>query len=115
MTADTQFPPDIMMVKIRENLLTKEVKAMIAGKIDPTEAWTALDKRYGDKELSLVNVQYKLVSLDTSKGEGYKKVKALLQGVDEARATLEAVGAEAELFNAVSVVAQLASKLLASL
>ena len=34
-----------------------------------------------------------------------------MQGVNEAQATLEAVGAEAELFNNVSVVAQLVSKL----
>ena len=35
----------------------------------------------------------------------------LLQGLNEARAKLEAVGVEAELFNNVSVVAQLVSKL----
>ena len=79
---------------------------------DPTEAWTALDKKYRDKELALVNVQYKLASMDTSKGERYEKVKNLLQRVNEARATLEAVGAEAELFNDVSMVAQLVYKLL---
>ena len=87
------------MAQIREHLLTPEARALIAGKTEPTEAWTALDKRYGDKELALVNVRYKLASLDTSRGEGYEKVETLLQGVNEARATLEAVGAEAELFN----------------
>ena len=87
---------------------------MIAGRTDPTETWTALDKRYGDKELTLVNVRYKLASLDTNRGEGNKKVETLLQGVNEARATLEAVGAEAEQFNNVSIVAQLVSKLSAS-
>ena len=49
-----------MMAQIREQLLTKEAKALIAGKTTP------LDKRYGDKELALVNVRYKLASLDTS-------------------------------------------------
>ena len=39
-------------------------------------------------------------------------MKTLLHGVNKARATLKAVGAEAELFNDVSVVAQLVSKLL---
>ena len=38
-------------------------------------------------------------------------METLRQGVNEARATLEAVGAEAELFNNVSVVAQLVSNL----
>ena len=38
-------------------------------------------------------------------------METLLQGVNEARSTLKAVGAEAELFNNVSVVAQLVSKL----
>ena len=99
------------MAQIKEHLQTKEAKALIAGKTDPTEAWTALDKRYGDKELALVNVRHKLASLDTSRGEGYKKVETLLQGVNEARATLMAVGAEAELFKDISVVAQLVSKL----
>ena len=46
-----------------------------------------------------------------SKGEGYEKVENMLQGLNEARAMLEAVGEEAELFNDVSVVAQLVSKL----
>ena len=100
-----------MMAQIREHILTPKAKALIAGKTELTEAWTALDKRYGDKELALVNVRHKLASLDTSRGEGYKKVQTLLQGVNKARATLNAVGAEAELFNDVSVVAQLVSKL----
>ena len=52
--------------------------------------------------------------MDTSKGEGYKKVETVLQGVNEAQATLEAVGAEAELFSDVPIVAQLVSKLSAS-
>ena len=52
--------------------------------------------------------------MDTSRGEGYKKVETVLQGVNEARATLNTVGAEAELFNDVSVGAQLVSKLSAS-
>ena len=98
-----------MMAQIRQQLLIKHAKALIAGKTDPTEAWTALDKRYGDKELALVNVRYKLSSLDMSKGEGYEKVEILLQGVNEVRARLEAVGAEAELFNDVFVVFQLVS------
>ena len=89
-------------------------KALIAGKTESTEAWTALDKRYGDKELALVKVRQKLASLDTSRGEGYEKVETLLQGVNKARATLKAVGAEAELFNDISIVAQLVSKLLGS-
>ena len=45
-----------MMAQLREHLTTKEAKALIAGKTDPTEVWTALDKRYRDKELALVNV-----------------------------------------------------------
>ena len=93
LTADKQFPPGTMMAQIRQHLLTKEAKALIAGKTDPTDAWTALDKRYRDKEPTLVNVRHKLASLDTSRGEGYKKVETLLQGVNEAKATLKAVGA----------------------
>ena len=38
-------------------------------------------------------------------------METLLQGVNEARATLKAVGAMADLFKDVSVVAQLVSKL----
>ena len=111
MTENEHFPPAIMMAQLREHLITKEAKALIAGKTDPTEAWTALNKRYGDKDLALVNVKYKLASLDTSRGDGYEKVKTLLQGVNEARASLKAVGAEEDLFNNVSVVAQLVAKL----
>ena len=41
-------------------------------------------------------------------------METLLQGVNEARATLKAVGVEEELFNDVSVVVQLVSKLSAA-
>ena len=99
------------MAQLREHLNTQEARALIAGKTDPTEAWTALHSRYGDKELALVNVTHKLVHLDTSEEEGYGKVEALLQGVNEARAILKAVGAEAEMFNDASLVAQLVAKL----
>ena len=99
------------MAQLREHLSTKEAKALIPGKTDPTEAWTALNSRYGDKDLALVNVTYKLVHLDTSKEEWYEKVEALLQGVNEVRAILKAVEAEAEIFNDVSLVAQLVAKL----
>ena len=103
-----------MIAQLREHLSTKEAKALIAGKTDPADAWAALNSRYGDKELALVNVKYKLINLDTSKGKGYEKVEALLQGVNEARTILKAVEAETELFNNVSLVAQLVAKLPAS-
>ena len=91
------------MAQLREHLRTQEAKALIAGKTDPIEAWTALNSWYGDKDLALVNVMYKLVHLDTSKEEGYEKVETLLQGVNEALAILKAVEVEAELFNDVSL------------
>ena len=68
LTKDEHFPPGIMMAQIREHLQTKEAKALIAGKTNPKGAWTALNKRYGDKELVLVNVRHKVASLDTSRG-----------------------------------------------
>ena len=76
---EERFSPAIMMAQLREHLSTKEAKALVSGKTDPADAWAALNSRYGDKELALVNVKYKLVNLDTSKGEGCKKVEALLQ------------------------------------
>ena len=85
LTAEEGFSPGIMTAQLREHLSNKEAKALVAGKTDPTDAWAALNGRYGDKELALVNVKYKLVHLDTSKGEGYKKVEVLLQGVNEGR------------------------------
>ena len=36
LTADEQFSPAIMMAQIRDHLLTKEAKALIAGKTNPT-------------------------------------------------------------------------------
>ena len=59
-----------MMAQLREHLSTKEAKALIGGKTDPADAWAALNSRYGDRELALVNVTYKLNNLDASKGEG---------------------------------------------
>ena len=53
----------------------------------------------------------KLAYLDTSVEEGYGNVEVLLQGVNEARAILKAVGAEAEIFNDASLMAQLVAKL----
>ena len=52
-----------------------------------------------------------LAYLDRSEEEGYGKVEVLLQGVNEARAILKVVGAEAEIFYDVSLVAQLGAKL----
>ena len=114
LTAEEQFSPAIMMAQLREHLSSRKAKALIAGKTDPVEAWIALNRRYGDKDLALVNIKYKLVNLDTNKREGYEKVETPLQGFNEARATLKAVGAETELFNNVSMVAQLVAKLPAS-
>ena len=114
LATEERFSPAVMIAQLREHLSTKEAKALIAGKTDPADAWAALNSRYGDKELALVNVKYKLINLDTSKGKGYEKVEALLQGVNEACAILKAVEAETELFNDVSLVAQLVAKLPAS-
>ena len=111
MTTEEQFTPAIMMAQLREHLSSREAKALIAGKTDLAEAWTALNRRFGDKDLALVNVKHKLVSLDTSQGAGYEKVETLLQGVNKARAMLKAVGAETELLNDVSMPAQLVAKL----
>ena len=73
LTAEERFSPAVMMAQLREHLSTKEAKALIAGKTDPADAWAALNSRYGDKDLALVNITYKLVNLDTSKGEGCEK------------------------------------------
>ena len=111
LTEKEGLPPAVLMAQLREHLDTQEARAMIAGKTDPTEAWAALNSRYGDKELALVNVMHKLAHLDTSEEEGYGKVEVLLQGVNEARAILKAVGAEEEIFNDASLMAQLVAKL----
>ena len=55
------------MAQLRGHLSTHKAKALIAGKTDPTEAWSALDSWYGGKELAMASVTYKLVHLDTSK------------------------------------------------
>ena len=60
LTEKEGLPPAILMAQLREQLDTQEARAMIAGKTDPTEAWAALNSRYGDKELALVNVMQKL-------------------------------------------------------
>ena len=60
LTAEERFSPAIMMAQMREHLSSREAKALIAGKTDPAEAWTALNRRYGDNDLALVNVKYKL-------------------------------------------------------
>ena len=70
LTAEEGFSPAIMMAQLREHLSIKEAKALIAGNTDPADAWAALNSRYGDKEMALVNVKYKRVNLDNSKGEG---------------------------------------------
>ena len=111
LTAEERFSNAVFIAQLREHLSIKEAKALIAGKTDPTEALAALNNRYGDKDLALVNITYKLVHLDTSKEEGYEKVKVHIQGVNKAGAILKAVEAETELFNDVSLVAQLVAKL----
>ena len=63
------------MAQLRKHLDTQEARAMIAGKTDPSEAWAALNSRYGDIELAIVNVMHKLTCLDTSEEEGYGRLK----------------------------------------
>ena len=83
LTAEERFSNAVFIAQLREHLSIKEAKALIARKTDPTEALAALNNRYGDKDLALVNITYKLVHLDTSKEEGYEKVKVHIQGVNK--------------------------------
>ena len=62
-----------------------------------TEAWKALYRRYGDRELTVINAKHNLSKLDAGKGEHYEKVKNLLQGVNKALAVLRHVKAEDEM------------------
>jgi hypothetical protein len=66
-TEGERLSPAILMAQLRGHLSTHKAKALIAGKTDPTEAWSALDSWNGGKELAMANVTYKLVHLDTSK------------------------------------------------
>ena len=75
------------------------------GKTSASEAWKALDRRFGDKELTIINTNHNFSKLDVGRGEHHEKVKNLLQGVSKALAVLHHVRAEGEFLNDMALIA----------
>ena len=69
-----------------------------------------MERRYGSKDLAVVMMKQKLLSLQL-KGATYKRVKALLQAVRTARTTLRVQYAEDQLFADYSIIGLLVAKL----
>ena len=83
----------------------------MAGRVEVKEVWAALDRRYGDKNLAIINTKARLAQLDTGQGEDFYKVERLLEGVTKGRASLKALGAEEDILNNLALVSSLITKL----
>ena len=88
---------------------------MVEGITSISDAWGTLNRRFGDRDLAVISVKYKLLHLDVIRGQVQERVEALVQGVNRARATLRNVQAEKELLGDLALIAQLVGKLPGSL
>ena len=115
LTAGEDFTEAVLLAQLREALKSKEAKDLVEGITSVSDAWETLNGRFGDRDLAVISVKYKLLHLDVSRGQVHERVEALVQGVNRARATLRNVHAEQELLGDLALVAQLVGKLPSSL
>ena len=102
--------PAVLLAQLRDYLSCVQARGLITDKTDVKETWEALDRRYGDRELAVINAKYQLLHLDTTKGQPYKQVEALQQGVTKSLSILRSVDAESEFLNDLALIAQLVAK-----
>ena len=110
LTENEGLGPASLLAHLRK-CLPAAARAMVAGRSEVKDVWAALDRRYGDTNLAIINTKAKLANLDTGRGEDFDKVEKLLEGVTEGQATLKALGAEEEILNNLALVSSLITKL----
>jgi hypothetical protein len=103
--------PAVLLAQLRDSLNCEQAKSLIVGKTVVDEAWNVLDRRYGDRELAVINTKYQLLHLDTTKGQPHEQVEALQQGVAKSISLLRSVKAEAEFLDNLALIAHLVAKL----
>ena len=77
--------PAIEMVRLMNAMPEAEIK-FIMGVTEPAEAWSVLDRQYGNRDMAIALAIIKILALKIPKEPGYKRVEALLQGMCLARA-----------------------------
>ena len=105
-----QLPASIHISHLKKSL-PREAKLLIDGITDSKEAWSHLNKQYGDKTLAIINTKAILLSHDAGNGTPDQQVDSLLQAVRRAISCLRTVGAEHTLFSDFSLVGQLLAKI----
>ena len=98
LTDNQGLGPAVLLAHLWKNL-PQEARMIIADRAGVEEAWEALDQRYDNTNLAIINTKAKLAHLDTGKGEDFDKVEKMRQGVTEAKSTLRALGVEEEILN----------------
>ena len=83
----------------------------ILGVFNPAEAWTMLDRQFGNRDITIAIIITGLIALKIPKGPGHEQVGPLLQGMCSAQACLRAVQAKAEMLTGLGTVGKLVSKL----
>ena len=71
-----------ILLSILHQSLPPAAKVSVAGLTDPEEAWKRLGRRFGDKNLIILNVRQRLLCANISKGSHYDQLEALCQEVE---------------------------------
>ena len=103
--------PAVLLAQLRDSLNCEQAKSLIVGKTVVAEAWNVLDRRYGDRELAVINAKYQLLHLDTTQGQPHEQVEALQLGVAKSLSLLPSLKEEAEFLDALALIAHLVAKL----
>ena len=79
--------------------LTELATKYILGVTGPTEAWTLLDRQYGDRNMAIATALNRLHSLKMPNVQPYNQVEAMVQCMRHIGACLKAVNAEDKMFS----------------
>ena len=100
----------LRMAQLTSSLAT-EVQDLITGMTDTDKVWGELDKRYGDRDITVATAMRKLLQIRLPQGSAHDKGEALSAGVRTAKVCLKAVGAEVELLTSCLIIGTLVKKL----
>ena len=67
-TRGEELTDAVLIAYLRESLTTRDAKGLLEGKTATTEAWKALDRRFRDRKLTIINTKHNLSKLDVGRG-----------------------------------------------
>ena len=109
LTQEEGYPQAILLSKLRESI-PREGKELLVGVDQMTVAWDCLEKRYGDRKITILTIQSRLVKVFLT-GEKHEKVEKLCGEVDRTFNLLRPLGALDALTRDFEMVGRLVDKL----